>query len=133
MKTILSILALSIVQTFAQISGVFSAGIHRGYRLPIPPETVYTEIFPPTVSGSGFDEGSGTTFASSFGPGFSASGPMNWVTGASGSGFAIGTTGDETATTTAPVTFGVNKITVCAWIKCANWSAFPGVIVQTTS
>lgn len=135
MRSILILLFLVITQVLSSGAGVTLAAVRgKGFIVGRPgnPVFIIPEPYPPTVLGVEFNEGSGTTLATSFGPSLTMSGAMNWVTGASGSGSAIGTTGDETATTDSAVTFGSNKITVCAWIKAANWSSAPGVIVETT-
>lgn len=129
----LSFYLLTIIVANAAVGVTRSAVIAKGFRAgkPANPTLIIVEPYPPTVLGIEFTEGSGSTLTTSFGPSLTMSGGMNWITGASGSGYAIGTTGDETATTDSVVTFSNNKITITAWLNCANWSAAPGDIVKT--
>lgn len=132
MKTLISILMVwSVLSADAQVASKFAPGVHRGFRTKLTAPT-YVEPYPPTLFGLEFIEGSGTTFATSVGPSATATATVFWLTGASGSGFAMRTGSDEHLNTDSAVTFGANVITVCAWVNCINWSASPGVIVQTT-
>lgn len=69
-----------------------------------------------------FSEGSGTSIADTSGNGYN--GTLNgatWVTGKSGSGFALQFDGSNDYAQTATITFGANIITICAWVY---WDAF---------
>ncbi len=61
-----------------------------------------------------FAEGSGTAIGATVGPNGTTN--ATWVTGKTGSGFALefnGTT--QGASTSGPVTYGTNTITICGW------------------
>jgi hypothetical protein len=86
-----------------------------------------------TISASGIDnalilhykftEGAGTSVADTSGNSYTGTlvnGPT-WVTGKSGSGFAVQFDNSNDSMNSATVTFGVNVITVCAWIY---WDTF---------
>lgn len=131
--TLILLIALTIlvIDASAQVSGRFGGGLHRRVRTG-EKAVSYTEPYPPTIYGLEFIEGTGTTYASSFGPSATATATLFWITGASGSGFGMRTGSDEHIDTDSAVTIGTSVITVCVWLNCVNWSTSPGVIVQTT-
>jgi hypothetical protein len=82
---------------------------------PDPPDN-------PVILWYKFTEGSGSSIADSSGNGYN--GTLNgatWVTGKSGSGFALQFDGTDDFAQTASVTYGTAIITVCAWVY---WDAF---------
>jgi len=62
-----------------------------------------------------FTEGSGTAIGATVGP--NGTTDASWVTGKTGSGFALDFNGtNQDAATSAAVTYGTNTITICAWV-----------------
>lgn len=72
-----------------------------------------------------FDEGSGTTVAdsSTVGTNGGTISGATWVTGKSGSGYALEFDGvDDFLRSTSNLTFGVKKCTVCAWVYLPSFA-----------
>lgn len=72
------------------------------------------------------NEGSGTTVGgSASGGGDGGATSADWITGKSGSGFALDFNGtSDESLTSANITYGVNVITVCAWLYSDSNTGF---------
>jgi len=65
-----------------------------------------------------FTDGSGTTVTADVGPNGTISG-ATWVTGKSGSGYALSFDGtNDTLLSASNVTYGTDVVTVTCWVKC---------------
>jgi len=80
-----------------------------------------------------FTDGSGTTVTADVGPNGTLSGGYSWVTGKSGSGYAVAFDGVDAALISASnVTYGTDVVTVTCWVKCPqaqvanNWIHIAG-------
>jgi hypothetical protein len=114
-----SILALACLLPMSGIAQHISSGpIMRtigGGTAPTPPDNTLIIHYV-------FSEGSGTTIADSSGNGYNGSlSGATWVTGKSGSGFALQFDGSNDYAQTASITFSTNIVTVCGWVY---WNAF---------
>lgn len=96
---------------------------------PVAPSAAPT----PEIMWVKFTEGSGTTAAATVGPNLTLSSPT-WVTGKSGTGYALqfNGTSDGASTALAP-TYGVNIITVCFWYYVTAYTGNNMVIAESLS
>jgi hypothetical protein len=110
-----SILALACLLPMSGIAQHISSGpIMRTLGTPPQPDNTLILQYK-------FTEGSGTTIDDSSSNGYDGSlNGATWVTGKSGSGFALQFDGNDWAQT-ASITFGTSIITICAWVW---WDAF---------